>query len=110
MKKHTSGPWKVLPEECDNSYIRIRGTVLGGRYKIANVITPVYPGVPEFEAQETRANARLIAAAPDLLEALKQIAATKNLAKKLEAEWCPAAGLALVRMAEDAIAKIEEEL
>jgi hypothetical protein len=71
MKKHTSGPWKVLPEECDRSYIRIRGTVLGGRYKIANVITPVWYGVPEFEAQETRANAVLIAAAPELLKALK---------------------------------------
>lgn len=68
--KHTQGNWSVLPEECDKSYIRIRGTRLGGRYKIANVITPTYDGVDKREAEETRANARLIAAAPELLEAL----------------------------------------
>lgn len=68
---HTLGPWVTLPEEVDKPYIRIRGTRLGGRYKVANVITPVYEGVHEREADETRANARLIAAAPELLEALK---------------------------------------
>jgi hypothetical protein len=61
----------MLPEECDKPYIRIRGTRLGGRYKIANVLTPTYDRVHQREAEETRANARLIAAAPDLLEALK---------------------------------------
>ena len=70
MTKHTPGPWSVLPEECDRPYIRIRGTIAGGRYKVANVLTPVYEGVHEREAQETRANARLIAAAPDLYKAL----------------------------------------
>ena len=68
---HTPGPWVTLPEEVDKPYIRIRGTRPGGRYKVANVITPVYEGVHEREADETRANARLIAAAPELLEALK---------------------------------------
>lgn len=71
---HTPGPWTTLPEECDKPYIRVRGTVLGGRFKIANVLTPVYEGVHQREAVETRANARLIAAAPDLLEALQSIA------------------------------------
>jgi hypothetical protein len=61
----------MLPEECDKPYIRIRGTRLGGRYKIANVLTPTYDRVHQREAEETRANARLIAAAPDLLEACK---------------------------------------
>lgn len=74
MSEHTPGPWQVLPEECDKPYIRIRGTVLGCRYKIANVLTPHYEGVHEREAAETRANARLIAAAPELLEALKPFA------------------------------------
>lgn len=64
---HTPGPWTTLPEECDKPYIRVRGTVLGGRFKIANVLTPVYEGVHQREADETRANARLIAAAPDLV-------------------------------------------
>lgn len=70
MSKHTPGPWKILPEECDKSYIRVRGTYLGSRYKVANVLTPIYEGVAAREAEETRANARLISAAPDLLEAL----------------------------------------
>ena len=70
---HTPGPWKMLPEECDKPYIRIRGDRLGGRYKVANVITPVYKGVGSREAEETRANASLIAAAPELLDVLQRI-------------------------------------
>ncbi len=104
MNKHTPGPWQFLPEECDKPYIRIRGTVLGGRYKIANVITPSYEGVHEREAVQTRANARLIAAAPELLEALKM----------LVADWCDETGMSTpshesVRFARAAIAKAEEQ-
>lgn len=66
---HTSGSWEIKPEECDRAYIRIRGTALGGRYKIANVLTPIYEGSHHREAEETRANARLIAAAPDMKKA-----------------------------------------
>lgn len=76
MRKHTPGPWGTLPEECDKPYIRVRGTVLGMRYKVANVITPIYDGVHEREAEETRANARLIAAAPDLLEFAEEVRRT----------------------------------
>lgn len=68
--KYTPQPWIILPEEVDKDYIRVRGTQMGSRYKIANVITPAYPGVHEREAEETRANARLIAAAPELFEML----------------------------------------
>lgn len=71
--KHTPGPWVTLPEECDKPYVRIRGTRLGERYKIVNVLTPAYEGFAERETEETRANARLIAAAPELLEALETI-------------------------------------
>lgn len=74
MGMHTRGPWQVLPEEVDKPYIRIRGTVLGGRYRVANVLTPTYEGVHEREAVETRANARLIAAAPYLFAELDFIA------------------------------------
>lgn len=73
MSKHTRGPWEVKTEECDKPYIRIRGTILGGRFKIANVLTPNHDGVHEREAEETRANARLIASAPELLEALIEL-------------------------------------
>ena len=74
MSKFTKGPWQILPEEVDKDYIRIRGTVLGGRYKVANVPTPTYEGVPPREVEETRANAVLIAAAPELFAALQAIA------------------------------------
>ena len=69
--KGTPGPWEIKPEEVDRPYIRIRGTRLGGRFKVANVLSPNYDGVHHREADETRANAQLIAAAPELLEALQ---------------------------------------
>lgn len=71
--KGTPGPWEIKPEEVDKHYIRIRGTRLGRRFKVANVLTPFYEGVLARDAQETRANAHLIAAAPELLEALMDI-------------------------------------
>lgn len=73
MSAHTPGPWHALPEECDKPYVRIRGTHLGARYKIANVLTPIYAGVHKREAEETRANAHLIEAAPNLLDALYEL-------------------------------------
>lgn len=73
--KGTPGSWEIKPEEVDRPYIRIRGTRLGGRFKVANVLSPDYDGVHHREADETRANARLIAAAPALLEALLDLEA-----------------------------------
>ena len=71
--QHTPGPWKCLPEEADKPYIRVRGTALGRRYKIANVMDPRYSGVTDQDFEETRANARLIATAPDMYAALQEI-------------------------------------
>lgn len=72
---HTPGPWTVLPEEADKDYLRIRGTRLGGRYKVANVHIPRYweshHVLRDRENAESWSNARLIAAAPELLEALR---------------------------------------
>lgn len=82
---HSPGPWAMLPEECDRPYIRIRGTELGTRYKIANVLTPAHEGVHEREAVETRANARLIVEAPEMLRLLK--------AAMPGAKYLPAAGV-----------------
>ena len=72
---YSKGPWEIKPEEVDKPYIRIRGTQWGGRFKVANVLSPDYDGVHHREADETRANARLIAAAPELLEALRDLQA-----------------------------------
>lgn len=75
--KHTPGPWTLLPEEADKDYLRIRGTRLGGRYKVANVhhirFEGVHAVVRERDDAETLANASLIAAAPELLVALQTI-------------------------------------
>lgn len=72
--KHTPGPWTVLPEEADKDYLRIRGTRLGGRYKVANVHMPrlweSHYVLRDRANAESGSNARLIAAAPELLEAL----------------------------------------
>lgn len=66
-QRFTPGQWEVLPLEHGGTYLRIRGTRLGARFKIANVHAPkdTFPG----DVIESVANARLIAAAPDLLEA-----------------------------------------
>lgn len=99
--EHTPGPWKILAEGCDKPYIRIRGSRLGGRFKIANVLTPVYEGMLSKEAEETRANAHLIAAAPDLLEALKGYISLrdKKLAIKYSDETTTEAEKAQIRKA-----------
>lgn len=76
--QHTKEPWKILPEECDKPYIRIRGTQLGGRYKIANVLTPVYDGVHKREADETRENARRIIACVNACAGISTEALERN--------------------------------
>lgn len=70
MSKHTPGPWTMLPAEDDVPYIRVRGTRLGCRFKVANAL--FVAGHPAEQA-EAIANARLIAAAPDLLGALQDL-------------------------------------
>jgi hypothetical protein len=60
----------VMPYEADKDYVRIRGTQLGRRYKIANVLSPQLSLRLNAVATETEANARLIAAAPELYDAL----------------------------------------
>lgn len=64
--KPTPGAWEIKPIEDGKEYIRIRGTMLGSRFKIANVLMPNYgPGTKwqERDDAEAQANARLIAEA-----------------------------------------------
>ena len=88
--KHTPGPWEVLQEESDKDYLRIRGSRLGERYKIANVHDRQFKYVNEFVRQldhaESIANARLIAAAPDLLDVAQSIL-TDDMLQYLPAEY-----------------------
>jgi len=75
MAKHTLGPWRVTwPPNCADSKIAV--TALGGQIDI--YLAPL--------TQETEANARLIAAAPELLEALQDIVAASSAYMKYHAE------------------------
>lgn len=67
--KHTQGPWRVLPDEGE-PYLRIRGTRPGTKFKIANVMNGKFDKIHPQEDEENKANARLIAAAPELYDAL----------------------------------------
>ena len=65
MSKHTKGPWKVLPAKADR--------VNGGEF------FPVHAGnVWIADVRYNSANALLIAAAPDLLQELQNIAKVKK--------------------------------
>lgn len=64
--KHTPGPWHVEPEEASEH----RGLAICAEDAVVATITPDENG--PFPLDDTdRANAQLIAAAPDLLAALK---------------------------------------
>ena len=68
---HTPGPWTIHDEEyCqDEIYGDLRGPMEDGRIVGTQVCF-----ISEAESEKTRlANARLIAAAPDLLAALKEL-------------------------------------
>lgn len=63
MEKHTSGPWKVVSEEPYD--LRIKA----GPHEICEVWMDDAP-VRDYN-EEQRLNARLIAAAPDMLQLLR---------------------------------------
>jgi hypothetical protein len=65
MSKHTEGPWKCFKEH-GQFFVEAVDVAL-----IASINARHERGSPIYDGQETEANARLIAAAPDLLEALK---------------------------------------
>lgn len=108
--KHTPGPWRTDEAEHDMPYQHIR--IYDGIFHVCTVPiddAPVY----DYNAAQ-RANASLIAAAPDLLAALKAFAACRVMATDgLPSGWSIAAGdgrMTLVRaeeIARAAIAKAE---
>ena len=72
--KFTDGPWCVKEIEFDKEYIRVRGTRLGQKFKIANVIDlKNHHDESKWcraDRAESLANAHLIAAAPDMYQLL----------------------------------------
>jgi hypothetical protein len=77
-KEHTPGPWVLGINDEDWSW-----SVMGGGYEITSLPFHAYDELVDDVAE---ADARLIAAAPDLLSALeevgKRLAMHKNLTKK----------------------------
>lgn len=75
MNKHTPGPWGIC--KWDSKTIEARIQYLHEDDEDAEpesiVVADVYGG--DLEGREADANARLIAAAPELLEALKELIA-----------------------------------
>lgn len=83
MEKFTKGEWRILPTEQDKEYIRIRGTVLGGRYKIANVCHPRFyhettDDLCIREDEGSIANANIIASVPEMYEMLRIVLETQR--------------------------------
>jgi hypothetical protein len=93
---HTPGPWQTDQAEHDAPYQDIR--IHAGKGSICRVWIDDAP-VHDYNAEQ-RANARLIAAAPELLEALKRLMGeTTTMQDALEA----------AQQARAAIAKAEGE-
>ena len=68
-RKHTPGPWTMHPRFDDGAEVRAIAPVAW-----CGVATTVgSSGSQSIDAAEARANARLIAAAPDLLDALDRL-------------------------------------
>lgn len=101
--QHTPGPWHVDIDSATGRNTRVRASALGLRDKVC--VADVSQGAGDFPRLE--ANARIIAAAPELLEALKAV--TLELAQcRCHRKLTTSEEIALDR-ARDAIAKAERE-
>lgn len=82
---HTPGPWEWLGETVANNRNE-NSTQIISRYddgSVRGTLAQVGRDGGTYEKDEAQANARLIAAAPDLLAALKEVAAFLPKAHKL---------------------------
>jgi hypothetical protein len=81
--KHTPGPWTVS-EEWDGTSIK------AGQFHVTHTIQSCGFHEPEVDKAVTQANARLIAAAPELLQAAKDFVEwfeCSRIGDKPIAEW-----------------------
>jgi hypothetical protein len=74
---HTSGPWKVLPHPEGETFLEVIAGEptypAGGPRVRAKWIAELDADSLDAEPEENEANARLISAAPDLLEACREL-------------------------------------
>lgn len=107
--KHTPGPW-MMPHFADDSATCNCTSVLSDSQHGMGCIATVPHGDENEPLEIAKANARLIAAAPDLLEALKDLLTiTIDLRAKVAAAGVATsfAELEAITYAETAIAKAE---
>ena len=78
MAKFTPGPWRVKPHKTNTARIDADGWTKFAR---------VYVRVGGLPSEEGEANARLIAAAPDLLAALQNIRASRQNGHNESEAW-----------------------
>lgn len=80
MSKHTQGPWTVQADQSDHG----RSTAICGAGNddllIARIPSRAWNPLAPLEYPQDRANAHLVAAAPDLLEALRAVMACPQAA------------------------------
>jgi len=77
MSKHTKGPWKNFSQGRDKEIVCCQDERVAGMLLVATVETLENHHGDEFiKEDEMHANAQLIAAAPDLLEALEILNST----------------------------------
>ena len=80
MTTHTPGPWVLgNADNCGRGY-----AVCAGPYVIARVVGNGYP-IGMGRSPKSDANARLIAAAPDMLAALKDVLAWIDGQRRIKA-------------------------
>lgn len=77
MSKHTLGPWSIEDETDITGFENDPDNGCVGRVDVAHVYLRMVPG-------RHRANANLIAAAPDLLAALKEVV---RISDRKHAAW-----------------------
>ncbi|MFN7640447.1 MAG: hypothetical protein ACK5PR_01730 [bacterium] len=73
---YTKGPWQVVKGNngvCDTWQVEVKTPTLHGTIADCGFITAIYADGTKKPKEQHLANARLIAAAPELLEALERV-------------------------------------
>ena len=79
MSKHTQGPWILSTRETDTPGVLLAFCIDSAeKFNIASSQSQEHLGQDGLRAEEMLANANLIAAAPELLEALEALADRYN--------------------------------
>lgn len=71
MNKHTPGPWKAIPPKLGTAWVIDSGNPDAPIAMLYGANTPIQ--MKRARSGEAEANARLIAAAPELLAALQHV-------------------------------------